>query len=97
MYIVDGIAYAGTPESIPSVQSVVPFGDYKLLLTFADGEQRIFDFAPLLNRPAFAPLRDKAIFHAVTVDAGIPTWNDGDIDISPAYLLSESMPLQQIS
>ena len=38
----------------PSVKSVSPVADYRLLLTFEDGQQRIFDMKPYLNSGVFA-------------------------------------------
>ena len=47
------------------------------------GEAKVFDFSTQLAAPAFAPLRDKAIFDSVYIDYGIPVWDDGNIDIAP--------------
>jgi hypothetical protein len=38
----------------PSVVSVKPLNDYKLLLVFETREKRIFDVAPYLNTGKFA-------------------------------------------
>lgn len=46
----------------------------------------MFDFKPLLEKPAYAALKDIDVFKGVYIDYGIPVWNDGDIDISPEYL-----------
>lgn len=97
MYIVDGIAYAGNPASERAVRLIVPYGEHKILLSFDDGAEKLFDFAPLLGRPAFEPLKDKAVFESVTLDHGVPTWLDGEIDISPAYLYQEGTPVRSIS
>lgn len=93
MYIVDGIAYAG--EKIPAIKisGVRPMDDYKLWLRFNTGEAKIFDFAPMLDQPAFAQLADKRVFSQVYIDYGVTVWNDGDIDIAPKYLYDNSVPV----
>ena len=63
MYIVDGIAYAGEKEPVIKISGVRPMEDYKLWLRFSTGETKIFDFKPLLEKPAFAPLTDKTVFN----------------------------------
>ncbi len=89
MYIMDGIAYAG--EQAPELQvcGVRPMDGHMLWVRFNTGETRIFDFTPLLDTPAFAPLADDKVFRSVYIDYGIPVWNDGDIDIAPETLYSE--------
>ncbi len=86
MYIKDGIAYAGEQPKPIKVSGVRPLDDYKLWLRFNTGETKIFDFATILNTPAFSPLKDKKLFGAVYIDFGVPVWNDGDIDIAPEFL-----------
>ncbi len=91
MYIVNGIAYAGEAKKPVSVKSVRPLDDFKLWLRFSTGEEKVFDFKPLLNTPAFSPLKDKKVFSNVYIDYGVTVWNDGDIDISPEKLYAESI------
>ncbi len=86
MYIVDGIAYAGTPTPALKVCGVKPLDDYKLWVRFNTSEVKVFDFSSLLDKPAFAPLKDIDVFKSVYIDYGVPVWCDGDIDISPEYL-----------
>lgn len=59
---------------------------YLLWVRFNNGEAKVFDFKPLLEKSAFIPLKDIDVFKGVYIDYGIPVWNDGDIDISPEYL-----------
>ncbi|MBQ8682402.1 MAG: DUF2442 domain-containing protein [Selenomonadales bacterium] len=93
MYIKNGIAYAGDQTPPMKVSGVRPLDDFKLWLRFNTGEIKIFDFKPRLNFPAFSPLKDKSLFDAVYIDYGIPTWNDGMIDIAPEYLYKYSVPV----
>ena len=89
MHIIDDIAYAD--EELPNIKvcKVRPLDGYKLWLRFTTGEEKIFDFAEMLKTPAFTPLKDKKRFdavYAVYIDFGAPTWENGSIDIDPAYL-----------
>ena len=38
----------------PSVKSVKPLADYKLLLVFDDGARRIFDVTPMVDKGGFS-------------------------------------------
>ncbi len=86
MYIQDGIAYAGERPKPLKVSGVRPMEDYTLWVRFSTGEAKTFDFTPLLDKPAFSPLKDKALFRSVYIDYGVPAWDDGEIDIAPEYL-----------
>ena len=97
MYIIDGIAYAGEASVPIKISGIRAMDNYLLWIRFNTGEARVFDFKPLLDSPAFAPLADKAVFRDVYIDYGIPVWNDGDIDISPEYLYENSVPQGAVS
>lgn len=77
------------------VTSVTPTDDYKLLLVFDNGEQRIFDATPLLSRKVFSPLREKAFFKRVHVADGTIVWPE-DIDYCPDTLYMQSVPLEPV-
>ena len=51
------------PENVQII-AVKTFDDMKMLLTFSNGEQRLFD-ASILNGPAFAPLTDEKILKII--------------------------------
>lgn len=91
MYVIDGIAYAGEQSPALLVCGVRPLDGHLLWVRFNNGEAKIFDFAPLLDKPAFAPLADKEVFKGVYIDYGVPVWNDGDIDIAPEMLYSNGI------
>ena len=86
MYILDGIAYAGSKTPELKVSGVRPMDNYLLWVRFSNGEAKVFDFKSILKNPAFAPFNDLDVFKGVYIDYGIPVWNDGHIDISPEYL-----------
>lgn len=74
------------------VTHVVPQADYTLLLTFASGEQRIYNAGGLLEKPIYAPLKNLAFFMGAVADCGTVVWDD-DIDIAPEHLYSHSCPV----
>ena len=70
----------GKEEMLPRVSSVEPRPDYNLLVTFKNGERKIYDVKPLLNLPMYKNLAK--VFMAARVDYGTVVWPD-DLDISP--------------
>ena len=97
MYIRNGIAYAGEEAPMLKVNGVRPLENHKLWLRFNTGEARVFDFTPLLSKPAFAPLADMNVFRGVYIDYGVPVWNDGDIDIAPETMYAASFPYDEMA
>ena len=97
MYIVNGIAYAGTAVQDMRVSAVKPLDDMMMLVTFASGECRLYDATQLLEYPAFQPLRDESIFKAPGVDHGVVTWMDGAIDIAPETMYATSFPYDEMA
>lgn len=77
------------------IKDVVPLKDHRLLVTYTDGERRIGDITPLLDKPVFAFLCDKAQFERVYLSCGALTWKDpeGDeVDICPDKFYMDSFP-----
>ena len=66
---------------------------WHLHLTFDNGEERLFDVAPYLDRGVFRQLRDGR-FAAARVVSGSVEW-PGEIDLSydTLYLRSAALPL----
>lgn len=91
MYVVNDIAYAGDQAPALKVSGVRPLADHRLWVRFSTGEAKIFDFTPLLDTPAFAPLADKNVFAGVYIDYGVTVWNGGDIDIAPELLYAQGV------
>src|SRR6266498_5814332 len=75
----------------PYVKSVKARGDYCLLLTFENGEKRIFDVKPHLDKPVFKPLKNLALFETARVVSGSVEWQ-GEVDLSYDTLYLESKP-----
>ena len=72
--------------------SVKPLENYKLFVSFSTGEKKIFDVAPYLTMPFFAPLKDEARFRQVFVGDYTVEWENG-CDIAPHELYDDSVPL----
>ena len=75
----------------PRVSSVEIRPDDRLLLTFRNGEQRLFDVSELLTLPAYRTVKN--VFSAARVEFGTVVW-PGDIDISPETLYLRSVPVE---
>lgn len=85
MYVVDGIAYAGEQTPVIKISGIRPLDDYKLWIRFSTGEVKIFDFAPLLTQPAFAPLARKGIGNKKAWPAGHAFFVFRTVSSTPAH------------
>lgn len=56
------------PTVAPEMVAVIVRPAHAVRIVFADGEIRDVDVTPLLDTPAFSPLRDPAVFEQVKVD-----------------------------
>ncbi|MCL2352488.1 MAG: DUF2442 domain-containing protein [Firmicutes bacterium] len=72
---------------------VKPLKYHKLLITFDNDEQRIFDLEPYLSDGYFAPLGDIAVFDTVRISPISIEWAGG-IDICPDELYYNSVPAE---
>jgi hypothetical protein len=75
----------------PRVEDVKPESDFKLKLTFQNGEERMFDVKPYLNTGRFTELKDNALFSSVVCTMGSIQWQNG-LDLCPDTLYEESLP-----
>ena len=65
---------------------VKPSNNYHLILTFENGEQRLFDMNPYLDKGIFRELKDVSKFNTVKVDFDTVVWaNEADIDPEILY------------
>lgn len=76
----------------PRVTDVIPSDNYELLITFNNGEKRIFDAHQLLDMKVFSPLKNIAFFKSVKVEFGTVVWPQ-DIDYCPDTLYVQSIPV----
>lgn len=73
--------------SYPKVRKVEPRPGKTLLVTFENGQRKVYDCTPLLESEAFQPLQDDAIFRCVHADPhgyGV-IWND-EIDLAESEI-----------
>ena len=80
----------------PRVKKVHPLKNYLLELVFDNGEVRLFDVAPYLDRGIFRELQDESFFRSATPFMGTVKWPH-DQDFCPDTLYEESIPKRQIS
>ena len=79
----------------PRIRSVRPRLGKRLLVTFENGEQRIYDCTPLLASEAFKPLQDETLFQRARADShgyGI-IWTD-DIDLAESEVWLHGQPVE---
>ena len=69
----------------PRVLDVTPLADYKLILVFETGEQKIFDVTPYISGDWFGKLKDEEMFNTVRVVGNTIEWAGGQ-DIAPHEL-----------
>ena len=74
----------------PRVKAVSPNSDYTMDLTFDNGEEKIFDVKPYLDKGIFKDLKDLKQFHSVKPFLGSIQWEGGQ-DLCPDTLYLESL------
>jgi len=77
---------------MPVVIDASYLSDYKIKLTFDNGEQKIADCSRWLEGEIFEPLKDQLYFRSFFVDGWTVSWPNG-ADISPETLYEESEPV----
>lgn len=97
MYIIDNVAYADNfnNEQI-KVQEIKIIAELCLLVTFSNGEKRIFDAKQLLKYPVYEKLSDYEIFKKGYIEHGTIVWDNGKIDIAPEALYNNSYIYEQV-
>lgn len=75
------------------VMKVKARSDFKLELEFENGERRLFDMAPIMDKKPFTRLKESNLFFAARVAYGTVVW-PGNIDIAPETLYDRSVPLK---
>lgn len=74
----------------PRVTHVIPTEDHKLILTFTNGQQGVYDCTALLNLGVFQELQDRTYFKRAAVIDGTVVWpHEQDICPDTLYLDSE--------
>ena len=78
----------------PHVTRATPQADHRLLLEFDNGETRLFDLTPWLDKGVFRALRDNPEFAQAHVVDGSVEW-PGEIDLSYDTLYLRSTVVKQ--
>jgi len=73
-----------------SVSKVKALSDYRLEITFENGEVRIFDVTPYLDTGVFGTLRDERCFRRARVSFDTVGW-PGGIDLDPEVLFEKGV------
>ena len=89
MFFFGDFVYGGEPKEPIKITDIKVLHDMIMLLTFSNGETRLFD-ATVLNGVAFEPLKDEKVFADAVLEHGVVTWQNGDIDCAPEYMYEHS-------
>jgi hypothetical protein len=89
MFEINGIVYASEFNESLKITNAKVTDKLMLLLTFSNGEKRVFD-ATALNGPVFEPLWDDSVFENFKIVHGAITWMNEEIDCAPEYMYTHS-------
>ncbi len=73
----------------PRVKDVVPDNNYTIKITFENGEKKIFDVKPYLDKGIFKELQNLHLFNTVKAFMGSIQWKNGQ-DFCPDTLYLQS-------
>ncbi len=76
----------------PRVKKVIPNTDYSITLTFQNGEVKVFDVNPYLDKGIFQELREMRLFNSVRPFLGSIQWQNGQ-DFCPDMLYMDGQPV----
>jgi hypothetical protein len=74
----------------PRVKDVKANSNYTLSLTFSNGEVKVFDMKPYLDKGVFRELKDPGLFKSVKPFLGSIQWQN-ELDLCPDTLYEESI------
>lgn len=82
----------------PRIKSVAPLEGKRLLVTFVNGVQKVYDCQRIMNLERFGLLKYDAFFKAVTVDSGGYgiSWDD-EMDLSEYELWSNGVDFATVN
>lgn len=96
MFILNGIVYGGEPKEPVKIADFKILPDKIMILTFSNGEKRLFD-ATTLQGKAFDALQDEKIFNNAVIEHGVMTWQNGNIDCAPEFMYKNSYDYKAVS
>ena len=66
---------------------------FRLLITFENGEERVFDVEGYLNKGVFRDLKDVSLFQSACISFDTVEWANG-ASICPETLYEDSVPVE---
>lgn len=75
------------------VKFVKPLPDFRLLITFENGEEKVFNVEPYLSNGVFRELTNESLFNSVHVSFDTVEWANG-ADLCPETIYNESVPVK---
>ena len=84
--------YKNSKQTIKA-EKVEVLDNYRLRVSFSNGEIKIYDVEPLLKYPMFAPIKDKDFFAKAETKYNTVVWNE-NIDIDPEDLYWDSVEVK---
>jgi len=85
----NGMCFADSLAPVFKIVAAENVGDHLVSVWFSDGQNRLFD-GRRLEGEVFEPLKDAQCFSDWTLDSETLTWQNGEIDIAPEYVLTHS-------
>ena len=96
MYVVNDIAYAENVYNKElKIVHLKVVSELCMLVTFSNGEKRIFDAKYLTKYPVYKKLDEYNTFKNAYIENGIIVWDNGDIDISVESVYNNSYAYEQ--
>ncbi|MDZ7722169.1 MAG: DUF2442 domain-containing protein [candidate division KSB1 bacterium] len=72
------------------IQSARYLKEYEILLTFENGEKKVFNVLPDLQKGKFIKLKDKNLFVTVHMSFDAIEWDNG-VELDPEYVYEQSV------
>lgn len=91
MYIINDVAYADEYNNNNlKIVKIHIISELCMLVTFSNGEKRIFDAEYLIKIPVYSKLNDYNVFKKAYIENGIIVWDNGNIDIGVEEVYKKS-------
>lgn len=79
---------------IPKILKVKALEEYKLLLEFENGEEKIFDMEKYINQKFYQKLKNRKYFENVRSLGNTIEWENGE-DVAPENLYYDSILVKE--
>ena len=80
----------------PTAVRVRPCGDYTLIVTFDNGQEKRFDVKPYIKGSWYGELKDEGYLKSVRTNGFSVEWSHGQ-DICPDELWEDSVPVPSMT